>query len=82
MVSFAGAVWVMRHQNEMITSDNLANDLHWGEEHIYWMSYTEVHSFQSHPLISLFLLFSFTMAEIYAESEMFSTQEDMQYSLS
>lgn len=34
MVLFAGMVWVMRHQNEMITSDNLANDLHWGGEHI------------------------------------------------
>lgn len=52
-----------------------------GEEHIYWMSYTEVHSFQSRPLNSRFLLFFFTMAEIHAESEMLSTEEDMQYSL-
>ena len=34
MGPFAGTVWIMRHQNEMITSDNLANDLHWGGEHI------------------------------------------------
>lgn len=34
VLPFAGTIWVMRHQNEMITSDNLANDLHWGGEHI------------------------------------------------
>lgn len=55
MVSFAGTIWVMRHQNEMITSDNLANDLHWGGEHINWISYTDTHSFQSCPLICLIL---------------------------
>lgn len=39
-----------------------------------------VRRFPSHPLISLFLPFSFSLAHIFAASEMFSAQ-DMQYSL-
>lgn len=31
----AGTVWIMWHQDELITSDDLANDLLLGGEHIY-----------------------------------------------
>lgn len=69
-------------RNEMITSDNLANDLHWGGEHI---KLNELHRCTQFSVLSShlsFCLFSFTVAKFYAEFEMFSTQEDMQYSLS
>lgn len=56
---------VMRHQNDMITSDNLANDLHWGGEHIKLNELHRCTQFQSRPLISLFLVFPFTGAQIY-----------------
>lgn len=71
----------MCHQNEMITSDNLANDLHWGGEH---RKLNELHRCTQFSVLSshLFFSYSLSLAQIYAESETFSTQEDMQYSLS
>lgn len=67
----------------MITSDNLANDLHWGGEHIKLNELHRRTQFSVSPYhLSFSVLFSFTVVQIYAESEMFSTQEDMQYSLS
>lgn len=80
MVPFARIVRVMCQ--EMITSDNLANDLHWGGEHI---KLNELHRCTQFSVLFShlsFCLFSFTVAKFYAEFEMFSTQEDMQYSLS
>lgn len=65
----------MCHQVELITSDDLANDLLLGGERIYCTP------FPSHPLISLFLPFSFSWAHIFVASEMFAAWEDVQYSL-
>lgn len=64
----------------MIRSDNLANDLHWGGRHIKLNELHRSTLFQCHPL-SFFFSYSLLLAPIYAESEMYSTLEDMQYSL-
>lgn len=62
-------------QVELITSDDLANDLLLGGERIYCTPSP------SHPLIWLFLPFSFSWAHIFVASEMFAAWEDVQYSL-
>ena len=56
-----GTVWVVCHRNELITSDNLANDLHRGGEHI---KLNELHRFTQFfrlVLSSRFLSYSLSL---------------------
>lgn len=66
----------MRHQNEMITSDKLANDLHWGRRAHKNEWATPMYTSQSYPLIfSYSRILSNCGWDSHAEPEMFSTQE-------
>lgn len=72
-------LWAIR--NEMITSDNLANDLHWGRGHI---KLNELHQCTWFPGLSShfsFFLYSPQPELISAEFKMFSVQENWQFSL-
>lgn len=80
MMPFAETARVVRHQNEMITPDNLANDLHWGGVHI---KSSELHPCTQLPVLSPRLSPSLLISHrgwdlCKTQDVMFSTQEDMQ----